>query len=486
MGISGNPTVNPELFNPKLSQLNPKMHPSYAAFLEWSSGSAVAVSDAPAGHREQRNMTNMIIRCIEHNIKKGVDLISLFGRYDSKVVGRVSADEFCAVLADLGLSSVTQKDVLDVAEIFKAAPGSNFIMYRRLVTELLQKVDDASGAGDIDIVDVICNSLLKKRIPLSKFRTALERYDSKLVGKIRGEDLGIALEELRVLLRRQELEGVSNRYAAGDSYYVDYQALLSDLYAKMGNDDMSPSGVSGELVSKLRGHLEALIARGVDFLSAFDRFSDNHDGCVLQSDFKDILGQLKMSFQPQEVQSLSATYRDLSDPRKVNYSKMLASNHPLVRSDRVEDLEITTIAGLLRSKIRRRCEFAVPGELKRPYAHFCGKQSKFIDRESFSIGLRDIGIRIDGEQERSLFELIKLGEARVISYSDFKVFVCDPFHSDIIWKYNRIKKRSGISDRDLVEAIRNLDADESNMIKSQQCSAMFQKCGMEFSESGEF
>jgi hypothetical protein len=39
-------------------------------------------------------------------------------------VGRITADEFCAALSDLGMASVTHLEALDLADKFRAAAGT--------------------------------------------------------------------------------------------------------------------------------------------------------------------------------------------------------------------------------------------------------------------------------------------------------------------------------------------------------------------------
>jgi Ca2+-binding EF-hand superfamily protein len=465
-----------------------QMKTRYREFLDWCT---VNAKDVPVGdtvHKRagdhSRNATSLIMRCLEHQIKKGVDLLSVFGRFDSKAVGRISADEFCSALADLGLSSVTQKEALDVAEIFKAAPGSNFIMYRRIITEMLQKFDENSGAADIDIVESISNILLKRRIPLTKLRSALEHYDSKLIGAIRSEDVGTAFEDLRVVLRRQEIEALCHRYAAGDIHRLQYHSLLSDLQSKIGDEDLPlTTKVPTEIVAKVRGSLETLIIRGVDYCSEFEKVSESVDGRISQSEFKEaLLGRLNISLSPHELQALAASFRDEKDPRRVDFMKMLHCCHPLTRP--TDDSSLWSISEALRHKIRRRCNYNVPGELRRPFNHFCKKSSKKITRESFASGIHDIGIQLDTNQERELFDSIaQRKDAQSFSYSEFKVFVCDPFHRDVLWNFTRAKKRSGTNERDLIDAVKRMDTSDSGLITSQQCSKALVKSGIELSDS---
>jgi Ca2+-binding EF-hand superfamily protein len=461
----------------------------YRDFLDWCMVNPRDVTGSDSVHPKRpvdssRNVTSLVMRCLEHQIKKGVDLLSVFGRFDSKVVGRISADEFCSALADLGLSSVTQRDALDFAEIFKAAPGSNFIMYRRIITELLSKFDENSGAADIDIVDSICNTLLKRRIPLTKVRDALEHYDSKLTGTIRSEDVGTAFEDLRVVLRRQEIEALCNRYAAGDIYRLQYHPLLADLQSKIGDEELPlVVQVPTEIVTKIRGSLETLIIKGVDYCSEFERVSESVDGRVSQAEFKEaLLGRLNISLSSHELQVLASSFRDEKDPRRVHFLKMLHVCHPLTRP--TNDYTLWSISETLRHKIRRRCDFNAPGELRRPFNHFCKKMSKNITRESFAIGIRDIGIQLDTDQERDLFDMLaQRKDAQSVTYSEFKVFVCDPFHRDVLWNFTRAKKRSGVNERELVEAIKRMDTSDSGLITSQQCAKILVKNGIELSDA---
>ena len=48
-------------------------------------------------------------------------------RYDSSSVGRITAEEFCAALSDLGVSTTTPREALDLADRFKAAAGIPYV-----------------------------------------------------------------------------------------------------------------------------------------------------------------------------------------------------------------------------------------------------------------------------------------------------------------------------------------------------------------------
>jgi len=173
-----------------------------------------------------------ITRFLEQALQRGVDLLSVFGKYDSKSVGRITASEFCSALSDLGLSSITQAEALEFGARFKAT-GGDFIMYRRIVYEFLRRVDETTGAANVDIIDAIRAHMQKKRVEFHRLRDIFEYYDTKRNGKVLEEDLGTIFEEARLLLRKQELEAIADRFSSGGSGYVQYPALLAALELRM-------------------------------------------------------------------------------------------------------------------------------------------------------------------------------------------------------------------------------------------------------------
>jgi hypothetical protein len=124
-----------------------------------------------------------MVKLLETALRRGVDLLAVFGRYDATGVGHITADDFCAALADLGASSVTQREALDIADRFRAA-ANNFVLYRRIVEELLHLLDEATGAADIDVVDTVRGALAQHRVELRRLKDVFEYYDRKGTGKV--------------------------------------------------------------------------------------------------------------------------------------------------------------------------------------------------------------------------------------------------------------------------------------------------------------
>ena len=72
----------------------------------------------------------------------------------------------------------------------------------------------------------------------------------------------------------------------------------------------------------------------------------------------------------------------------------------------------------LRRKIRRRCEYTIPGELHRPYRHFSRSKdiTSKVGLDDFSTGLKAIGMKLNADEEQALFETIALSGKSKFSY----------------------------------------------------------------------
>ena len=78
------------------------------------------------------NSIASLIRFLEAKAKR-VDLLSIFAKKDTESVGRISAHDFIMVCAELGAVTVTPKQAIELADRFGAAPGSDYIMYRKIM-----------------------------------------------------------------------------------------------------------------------------------------------------------------------------------------------------------------------------------------------------------------------------------------------------------------------------------------------------------------
>jgi len=471
---------------------------AYRKFLSWATpdvGGVAAGSDAKAG---PTGSAGAIIRFLEKKLQAGTDLLSVFARYDAPGAGRITSDEFCAAIGDLGMSSATQKEALDVADRYKAAVG-NFVMYRKVVKELLQHMDEVTGAATIDVVEVLRAALQRSRVEVRRLRDLFEYYDRKSTGMVREEDLGTVFEEARVRLKKQEVDAVADRYATGNSGWVKYTTLLSTLESRLGEGTAAskPSTLTEELCTRLRDLLEALILRGKDFRGEFDRFDDSFSGSVPQADFREVLQErLRASLPMRDLEALEKTYRDPNDPRRVSFVRLLHDMHPRRFGGRAAGATVLTdedqvweIAENLRQRIRKRCDYASTGELRRPFVHFATgaganpKNASGVTYDNLALGLRELGMRVAGDQLKALFDMINLGGAKTFSYSDFVVFVRDPLHSDVVWKLKRLIARAKTSEKEVLASLKEQDSNASGLLTAVQFNKALTSCGIELSEA---
>lgn len=464
---------------------------SYRKFLSWatpaeenmaklnsSSSNVATVGDS------NKRTTSSIVKILENALQRGLDLLSIFARYDSNSAGRITSDEFCAALSEIGLSSATKREALDCADRFKASAG-DFILYRRIVTELLRQIDDVSGAADIDIIDVIRSIMLKENIELIRLSDIFDYYDRKGNGKIRSEDIGTIFEEAGIQLKRQEQQILTDKYCIGGSDWIQYSIILKKLDGRLkefSNGNSKSNNLTEELSTQLRDFFEKLVLRGKDFRNEFDKFDDNFSGSVLQSDFRDVLqDRLRAGLSSKEIDTLEKHFRDKNDPRRVNHVKFIIDVHS---TNSNKSTIIWEIAEELRQKIRRKCDYLTPGELRRPYKHFARRTGATgVSLADFALSIRDLGMRIASDQEELLFSIININGNKQFNYADFVVFVSDPQYKDVVWKLRRLMARSKISDREIISSLQNHDTNSSGLITARQFLKALKTCNIELTES---
>lgn len=475
---------------------------SYKKFLSWatpSEKSNLTVGIADDGNVSEsisatpRKTAGLILKFLEKCMLRSIDLLSVFGRYDSISVGRVTSSEFCAALSDMGLSSVTPREVLEFADRFRAAAG-DFILYRRIVTELLRHADEVTGAADVDPVEVLRGALQTGRVELRRLQDIFEYYDRKGNGQVRREDLSTIMDEAKLKVRRFELDAIADKFAMGDSAWINYTPLFKALEGRMVERSLfkKPANVSDELSAKVKALIETLIIRGKDYRSEFDKFDDQFSGTILQADFREVMNErLRAGLSPKELETLEKNYRSAEDPRRVSFVRMIHHLHPrnfgrvtFQGADQGSLGEPWEVAELVRQKIRRRCDVNSPGELRRPFKHFArGKDNQSVTQEQFSLAVRNLGLRLASDQEKAVFEMIALGNKKAFKYSDFAVFVCDPQHIDIIWKLRRAIARSRVSEKEIITALNEQDTNTSGLITAKQFLRALQHCSIELTDT---
>lgn len=469
---------------------------NYRKFLSWATPDdsgliKTSMTELAAGGRRT---TSGLIKFLESTLQRGVDLLSIFSRYDSSTPpsGRITADDFCSALSEIGYSSATQKEALELADSFKAAAG-DFIMYRRIFADLLPQIDEASGAAEIDVIDVIRSHLIRGKIELRRLRDLFEYYDRKNNGKVREEDLGTIFEEATLKLRRQELQAIADRYSVGGSGWVQYSSLLSALETRLGEKQLTlrtslSAQVPEDLKAKLRDIFEKLVLRGKDFRAELDKFDEEFKLSVLQADFREVMQErFRAGLSSREIEILEKAYRDPKDPRRVSHVKMIRELHPNpfgADRDSHEVALIWDLAEELRTKIRKRCDYLTPGELHRPFRHFARKKgSNTVGRDDLSIAIKNLGLAVAADQEDALFDMINLSHGKAFSYSDFLVFVCDPQHHDVIWKLRRLMSRNRISEREIIDSMNNADTSSSGLLTLRQFTSVLKGCNLDMSDT---
>jgi Ca2+-binding EF-hand superfamily protein len=474
----------------------------YKRFLSWTTPASQtdiasnSKTSAPSGPKadSQTKSVSAIVVFLEDKAKAHIDLLSVFSRYDAAQVGRITADEFCAGLSDLGISTVTRREALEVADRLRSS-AADFVLYRRLVSELLKRMDEDVGADKIDPVDVVRAAMKRVHVEPKRLRHILEYYDRSRPpsGNIREEDLAVAFEEANMRLHGREIDAIVDRYSTSLRGYVKYTALMSDLEKRLGERLSSTKyrSLPEDLPKKLRDFLERLIIRGVDFRGEFDKFDDDHSGSVPQAMFREVLqDRLDAKLSARELEALESRYRSGSNPRCIDFTKFIHDMHPrhfgqdVAENGPPQGSPTWEIIETLRLKIRRRYDIMTPGELKRPFRHFARKKgADSVALEDFAIGVRDLGYRIAGDQEREIFDAINLSGGQSFKYTDFVVFIKDPLHADVIWKIRRLINRQNIGENELVGALTDLDSNSSGLLSLKQLARAFRSCDLSLSES---
>jgi Ca2+-binding EF-hand superfamily protein/FtsZ-binding cell division protein ZapB len=441
-----------------------------------------------------RRNGGMITKFLEKCVLRGIDLLAVFGRYDSINVGRVTSSEFCAALSDMGLSSVTQHEALELADRFRAAAG-DFIIYRKIVSELLRHTDEATGAADVDPVEVVRAALQTSKVPLRRLQDVLEYYDRKGNGNVRKEDLETIMDEAKLKIKRFELDFLADKFASGDSGWVNYTPLLKALETRMVERSMfkKPAVVSDEISSKVKALIENWILQGIDYRAEFDRFDEDYCGAVLQSNFREVMQErLRANLSSKELELLERTYRYSEDVRKVSFVRLIHHLHPrnfgrvtFQSADQPGVHEPWEVAELLRQKIRRRVKYLTPGELRKPYQHFARSKDvkKSVTQEDFSVAVRHLGLRVASDQETSVFEMIAHAGGKTFKYCDFVVFVCDPQHVDIIWKLRKLIAKARVSEKEIINALNQEDTNASGLITVKQFLRAMKNCSIQLTDA---
>eukprot|EP01038_Epipyxis_sp_PR26KG_P008719 gene8719-11781_t len=483
---------------------------SYKKFLSWATPSLVSTTKSQGnvsiGNAQVRSVGS-IIRFLEKAFRRGIDLLSVFGRYDSSSVGRISSNEFCSALSDLGLSSVSQKEALELADRYRAASG-DFVLYRKIVQEILRQMDEVTGAADVDVVDMLKIILQKSNMDSRRLKDIFAYYDRKHNGCVRIDDLGTIFEEAKMKIRRTEIDAIADKFsvvkAPGWMQYTEFMSLLETRMNEMPVQRKSfllPEAIA----EKIKTLLESLILRGKDYRNELDKFDDQINGSIIQNDFRMVmLDRFGANLSMKEIEIIEKAYRYPDDPRKIYFTKLIHHLHPrnygrVTITPQIDpyttappivinaNSEVWECLEDLRQKIRKRCDYSTPGELRRPFRHFARRKNdkKTVTFDDFALAIRNLGIRLAGDQERAVFDSINLNgpSSRAFKYCDFVVFVCDPQHADLVWKLRRGVAKARISESEIINSLTDQDSNASNLITAKQFMKAMKLCSIDLSDS---
>ena len=207
-----------------------------------------------------------------------------------------------------------------------------------------------------------------------------------------------------------------------DSYasatgWLPYPTLVKALSSRLGGDRDPPGlGLGPEeslglfpkdLGYKVGALIESLILAGVDYRSEMDKFDLMKNGTIEVTKFREVvLDTFKSGFTMTDLKTIERFYRatkEKSNSTKVNYVKFLSDLHPNSpdNGSGSGSGHIAAILEELRQKIRNRCDYTVPGEMRRPYRHFCrNNNSGLVNLEDFSFAMSYLGFKISVDQVR--------------------------------------------------------------------------------------
>lgn len=245
-----------------------------------------------------------------------------------------------SALTELGVRNASAREALELAEKFHASVDG-FILYRRIVDELLKALDSSTAtasAADVDVLDAVRTALTTNKVPLSRLRDLCEHYDVKGQKKVLDTDISRIFQEAGARLSRPDIDGVCDRYAAkGHAGWVKYPHLLADLERVLAlsapsrrlPDTRLLTSMPDELSEKLRKLIEGLIINGKDYRAEMDIFDSTFTGALPQAEFRNCLqDRFRAGLTIRELEILDRSYRDKSDTRRVNHVRLFHDLHP--------------------------------------------------------------------------------------------------------------------------------------------------------------
>ena len=286
-----------------------------------------------------------------------------------------------------------------------------------------------------------------------------------------------------------DLEELMERFDTAGDGSVGWKEFVSESFA----GGSAGGGEELEAVSRFKSMVRKCIRKGVDYRAAFERLDEGFKGSLSLIDFKSALQELGSGLTEGETNALALKFRSPASARRgeegdsarvVLYLELLHSLVP-VREVEWEEPDGWRIEEKLRSMIKNRFEFWVPGKLKKAF--------KFFDRptprgrigvDQLSDGLKRLkAFRLSASQEKRLFDIMDLsGEGRV-TYSDFVTFVRDANYNDVCMKVIAELGKATVRWSEVKKGLEKKDDNGSGVVSMKVFKDAMDKLGVTLSKA---
>lgn len=191
--------------------------------------------------------------------------------------------------------------------------AGDFVLYRRLISQLLMSWDEITKAESIPALELLRSLLQRSKADARKLRSAFEHYDLSDDGAVREEDLSSVFKDAGVKIRRSEMEAILEQYPLDISRSFPYKQMFQHYLSTMSDAAVTNNSkqnnrthnLPDELGLKIREFLEDLILIGKDFRAEFDAMDENLVGSILQDDFKRVINdRLRGNFASTEMEKI--------------------------------------------------------------------------------------------------------------------------------------------------------------------------------------
>jgi Ca2+-binding EF-hand superfamily protein len=295
---------------------------AYQRFLGWcSSSTSSSTAVVHVVPKKQIKQSRQVINFMEKQLSRGIDVLSIFRRYDLTNSSKITISDFCCAIHDLGLSSISLVEAKEIAETFHSlSTNGSFISYQKIIAELLRNIDyhrqkevinvspsrrgsssrsrsrEGGGGGEnryeddhaeVDPLDrlikVLSHSGEQNNFTVNdlclKLKEAIEvNKDKRKTGQIHRDDLWSILLHSPFHcgdgLDKRDFLVITRRYSSTEGIdWVNYLSLIRSLQKRYLHDNdrrqerevgrsRDRSDLSSDLMEELKAAVERLILKG--------------------------------------------------------------------------------------------------------------------------------------------------------------------------------------------------------------------------------